>query len=87
MSEKIPEYLIWKIITYKLKPHPTAQIIRKYELKKYTINIFKNIKSEINFKIKEEDIIYLNTLWNDIYFELENDIIYYYDCRSESDFF
>ena len=87
MIEKIPESLIWKIITYKLKPHPTAQIIRKYELKNYAINILRKNTCEFHFKFKNEDIIYLDSLWNDIYFELDNNTLYYYDCRSESEYF
>lgn len=87
MEEKIPESLIWKITTYKLKPHPIAQIIRKYELKNYAINILRKRICELNFKLKKEDIIYLDSLWTDIYFELENNKLYYYDCRSESNYY
>ena len=42
---------------------------------------------EFHFRFKNEDIIYLDSLWNDIYFELDNNTLYYTDYRSESEYF
>jgi hypothetical protein len=86
MTDKIPEYLIWKIVRYKLQPHPTAQIIRKYNLKNYAINILRKVIIEFNFIFRKEDIEYLDSLWSDIYFEFEDQTLYYYDCRTESEY-
>ena len=86
MLDKIPEFLVWKITRYNLYPHPTAQIIRKYNLKNYARNILRKIITEFNFKFQKEDIAYLDSLWSDIYFEIEDQKLYYYDCRTESEY-
>ena len=89
----LPEYLQWKIIFYKIRRHPVADIFVKYMICKYasltsrrTSEILQSKKWIFNFTINNDDIKYIHLLdiESDVYFEFNKDTktLFYFDCRN-----